>query len=74
MQTLGDRLSSRENGLDVLRFLLAAVVIVSHTWLISGFSSHPTRGLGEWAVFTFFVLSGYLVTASAARMPIGPYL
>jgi peptidoglycan/LPS O-acetylase OafA/YrhL len=74
MQTLGDRLSSRENGLDVLRFLLAAVVIVSHTWLISGFSSHPTRGLGEWAVFAFFVLSGYLVTASAARMPIGPYL
>lgn len=74
MQTLGDRLSSRDNGLDVLRFGLAAVVIVSHTWLISGFTSHPTRGIGEWAVFAFFVLSGYLVTASAARMPLGPYL
>lgn len=55
------------DGLVVLRLVLAALVIVSHSWPIGGYGHDPSVGsatLGRWAVAGFFCLSGFLVTGS----------
>src|SRR5256885_3012844 len=64
----------RGNNFDALRFVLAAAVIYSHSHLMTGAGPDPlerlTRGqiyLGAVAVDAFFILSGYLVTASWMR-------
>lgn len=66
-------LNSRENNFTFIRILAASLVLVSHSFdllkvgyepfaIISGFDT-----LGGLAVSTFFVISGYLVTASLLR-------
>ena len=68
--TLGDRLAGRDNALNFVRLVLAALVIVSHSWPLSGTGSDPSLGgttLGTFAVGGFFVASGYLVAASRLR-------
>ena len=55
------------NALNALRLLLAALVIVSHSWPLSGREPEPELGganLGTWAVFGFFAISGFLITRS----------
>ena len=64
----------RENAFDFLRFFLASLVILSHSFalLYSGWSAydpllHWTRGqaaLGGVAVDGFFLISGFLITKS----------
>jgi peptidoglycan/LPS O-acetylase OafA/YrhL len=65
--SLLERFDARRNSLNALRLLLAALVIVSHAWPLSGHHPEPEWGganLGTWAVFGFFAISGFLITRS----------
>lgn len=65
--SLATRFSSRHNSLNAIRLILAATVIVSHSWPLGGYGHDPQIGdqnLGAWAVAGFFTISGYLITAS----------
>lgn len=76
MNSLLDRLLKREqNSLDFIRFTAASAVLLSHAWPIAGgqeadkleplkLLSRQQMNLGEAAVFVFFLISGFLVTAS----------
>ncbi len=60
-------LDVRNNSLNLVRLVLALLVLVAHGYYLSGEGTGPTlRGenLGGWAVFGFFTISGYLITAS----------
>lgn len=62
-QTLG-----RKNGLNMIRLVLAGMVIVSHAGPLTGRSAEvpePFQHFGMWAVSGFFAISGYLISASA---------
>jgi peptidoglycan/LPS O-acetylase OafA/YrhL len=66
--------TERSNAFDVLRCLLAAAVLYSHTFFLGGYppeSFHQwSKGqaiIAELAVLGFFGLSGFLVTASYTR-------
>lgn len=70
--TLGDFLDTRSSGFDVVRLVLAFLVLVSHTWPLGGFGNEPLSPLapkvltlGGFAVGGFFALSGLLVGRSA---------
>jgi peptidoglycan/LPS O-acetylase OafA/YrhL len=76
----GDRQpdKSRANNFDAVRLLAALSVVFSHSFLIADGSeaNEPfvwlTRNqcvLGLVGVFVFFIISGYLVTASFCRKP-----
>lgn len=71
--TLGARTAGRANNCDALRFALAALVILSHSYaLIEGDDRNEplfraTGGqltFGEAAVSGFFILSGFLIARS----------
>jgi len=69
-------LSLKENCYDVVRLLLAATVVYSHSYAIGGFGRESfalwTKEnviLGTLGVLGFFGLSGFLVTASFDRTP-----
>ena len=70
-------LGSRDNSLNLVRLLLASVVLYSHAVGLSGAGNGIAwqgQGLGEWAVVGFFVLSGFLITGSRERSDGGRYL
>ncbi|MEA3184367.1 MAG: hypothetical protein QOJ74_844 [Ilumatobacteraceae bacterium] len=77
--TLDEFLDSRSAGFDLVRLLLAFLVVVSHTWPLGGFgnelrspfSTHLT--LGGFAVGGFFALSGLLVGRSALKRRPGSF-
>lgn len=62
-------LDPRDNSLNLLRLVLALVVLVSHSFPMSGREEPSVAGkhLGTWAVVGFFALSGYLITGSRLR-------
>lgn len=65
--TLYSLFDPRRNSLNAIRLLLAASVIVSHSWVIGNIGPEPGAGgehLGTWAVLGFFAVSGYLITRS----------
>ncbi len=65
--SLLDRFDPRHNSLNALRLVMALLVIVSHSWPLSGHNPEPAWGganLGTWAVFGFFGISGFLITRS----------
>lgn len=71
---LGDVSQGRDNNFNLIRFLAAVAVLVSHAWPISrgpGSAEPLTRwlghSLGELAVYVFFALSGFFITASFER-------
>lgn len=71
---LANGLSGRRNALGVIRFVLAAAVIVSHSFPLSGHGEDPVLGwsrgqqnLGGFAVIGFFAISGYLIAKSGTR-------
>ncbi|TBN56914.1 acyltransferase [Glaciihabitans arcticus] len=73
--SLAGRFDPRHNSLNALRLLLAALVIVSHSWPLSGNEPEPNLGganLGTWAVFGFFGISGFLIARSrlSGRPPV----
>jgi peptidoglycan/LPS O-acetylase OafA/YrhL len=65
--SMNARFEPRRNALNALRLALAAAVLVSHSWPLSGREPEPHLGganLGTWAVLGFFGISGYLITRS----------
>jgi peptidoglycan/LPS O-acetylase OafA/YrhL len=69
---LSDVENGRDNNLNVIRFLLASMVILNHSYVSMGlYSSEPMHrwiaslGLGSVAVYGFFFISGYLILKSA---------
>lgn len=67
----------RTNSLNLIRLVLAFMVLFAHGFYLAGLGTGPGfRGenLGGWAVFGFFTVSGYLITASRFANPFGTYL
>jgi peptidoglycan/LPS O-acetylase OafA/YrhL len=65
-ETLGTRSRGRNNAFDLLRLVGAILVLVSHSFVLSG-AVEPKLGdssLGVLGVEIFFAISGFLVTAS----------
>jgi peptidoglycan/LPS O-acetylase OafA/YrhL len=76
-QSLAASFDPRKNSLNAIRLLLAALVIVSHSWPLGGFGKDPQLGdlnLGRWSVAGFFAISGYLITSSRDHTGLGRYL
>lgn len=75
----GSPLDPRRNSLNLIRLLLASVVLFAHSFFIIGLDtpSQPLLGgqhLGGWAVAGFFAISGYLITASRQRTGFADFL
>ncbi|MDQ0735515.1 acyltransferase family protein [Arthrobacter agilis] len=73
----GRPFDTRNNGLNLIRLVLALTVLVHHSWPLSGRAEEPAFAgdtLGGWAVAGFFVVSGYLITASRFSHSLGEYL
>jgi peptidoglycan/LPS O-acetylase OafA/YrhL len=76
-QSLAASFDPRKNSLNAVRLLLAALVIVSHSWPLGGFGRDPQFGelnLGRWSVAGFFAISGYLITSSRDHTGFARYL
>ena len=78
--TFDEFLESRSAGFDVVRLVLAFLVLVSHTWPLGGFGTEPLSPLtpnvltlGGFSVGAFFALSGLLVGRSAINRPTGAF-
>jgi peptidoglycan/LPS O-acetylase OafA/YrhL len=78
--TLDGFLDSRSAGFDLVRLVLAFLVLVSHTWSLGGFGNEPLSPLapkvltlGGFAVGGFFALSGLLVGRSALNRRSGAF-
>lgn len=70
-------LHPRNNSLNLIRLVLATSVFVSHSFAVVARGPEPTfagETLGGWAVIGFFVISGYLITASRMRSSMGTFL
>ncbi|HEX5428251.1 MAG TPA: acyltransferase [Pedococcus sp.] len=73
----GTRTVRQENSLNLIRLVLAALVLVSHAFLLGGFGPEPRvagQTLGTWAVHGFFAISGYLIIGSRFSHRMVPYL
>lgn len=73
-RTLGSFVDGRDNNFNLIRFLAASAVLVSHSFALStGTSASEPWGRllgitpGSTAVEIFFLTSGFLVTASLVR-------
>jgi peptidoglycan/LPS O-acetylase OafA/YrhL len=67
MKTIDDVFDPARNSLNAIRLVFAAMVIVSHSWLVNGLGLPPMLGdtdPGLIAVAGFFAISGYLVASS----------
>lgn len=74
LPTSGGTAEHTSNNFDFLRFMFAAFVIFSHSFVLTGSGEDPlsllTRRqvyLGEISVDGFFAISGFLITASWLR-------
>jgi peptidoglycan/LPS O-acetylase OafA/YrhL len=72
---------TRENNFDFLRFVAASLVLFSHSFPLYGVQGEPLARstgfdtFGGLAVGVFFVISGFLITASWTKNPrLAPYL
>lgn len=80
LKTLGDRWEEQGGvpaGFDAVRIVLALLVVLFHSFVVTGQGSLlPPQAwlLGDALVPAFFVLSGFLVTASAHRRRVGEFL
>ncbi|MBI5344938.1 MAG: acyltransferase [Deltaproteobacteria bacterium] len=68
--TLHEIADSRENNFDFLRFVAASLVMVTHTFSLGGAGYEPFglisgyASFGTFAVYIFFIISGFLITKS----------
>lgn len=70
-------LGSRDNALNMLRLVLASLVVFSHVHILSGTGDGVMwegQHLGSWAVVGFFTISGFLITGARCRSKAGTYL
>lgn len=64
------KLADRHNNFDFLRLLFASLVIVSHSYILTGntdplaLATHNQVSFGGLAVDIFFIMSGYLILNS----------
>jgi len=75
--SISEAFSGRDNALNLARLAMAALVVLDHIWPIGGFGPGPALGgmpLSWWALAGFFTISGYLTTASAARLSLTEFL
>ena len=80
LPTLAEVYSSRANGIGWLRFVLAFSVLVGHSWVL-GYAgpnlgaelTHEQTDVGALAVFGFFVLSGFLISASGLKFSLSRF-
>jgi peptidoglycan/LPS O-acetylase OafA/YrhL len=69
---LGEVAHGRNNNLNLIRFICASAVILSHCWIMLNLQD-PVQGyvrsysMGDVAVRAFFFLSGYLILQSGIR-------
>ena len=75
----GAPLDPRNNSLNLIRLLLAAIVLFAHSYFIIGLPPESQillggKHLGVWAVAGFFAISGYLITASRQRTRFADFL
>lgn len=68
-RTIGAALKAegRHNNFDLIRFVAATLVIISHSFAAAGGHTEPGIGsnsLGTIGVYVFFTISGFLVTRS----------
>lgn len=67
----------RRNSLNLFRLILAALVLLTHSFFFAGRPENPGfngENIGGWAVAGFFVLSGFLITRSRFRTSAGSYI
>lgn len=68
----------RDNSLNLLRLAMAAMVLFHHVIPLTGrgegIELTPGESVGGWAVFGFFMISGYLITGARLRSDGGRYL
>lgn len=73
MIRLGDVAIGRDNNFTLIRFIAASAVLVSHAWPIALGDGTPEplsatgQSLGSLAVYVFFAVSGFFITASFAQ-------
>lgn len=74
MKFLGQISDGRDNNLNLIRMLAACGVLVSHAWpialgpeTIEPLVTQTGMSLGGICVYIFFVISGFLITASFVR-------
>lgn len=76
-RTIGESFSGRHNSLNALRLALALMVLVGHAGGLGGFGDVGGingAGLGTFAVYGFFGISGFLIAGSAVRNRPGRYI
>jgi peptidoglycan/LPS O-acetylase OafA/YrhL len=71
---LSDIFNPKKNSFSFLRIFLAAMVVFSHSHPLGGFGSENFFGssqenYGIFAVYNFFILSGFLITRSYINSP-----
>lgn len=66
---LGQAFDPRRNALNLWRLVMASAVVLQHCWPLTGHTAPGLGGLYDVAVDGFFVLSGFLITASWLRNP-----
>jgi peptidoglycan/LPS O-acetylase OafA/YrhL len=75
---IGSWIDPRHNSLNLLRLVMAAMVLFHHVFPITGrgegLEITPGESVGGWAVFGFFMISGYLITGARLRSDSGRYL
>jgi len=77
--TLAERARGRDNNFNLVRLLAAGLVLVSHSWPLTGTPGEPLErfagfSLGHLGVDVFFVVSGFLVTGSLLARALPAFL
>jgi len=75
--TLGESFDPKSNSLNLLRLVLATVVLAVHAFALGAFGREPllhNTDFASIAVYGFFGISGFLIAGSAARNRPGRYL
>jgi len=60
---------TRKNSFDFIRLLAASLVIFGHSFALTGNPGPRIGWLGEFGVWTFFIISGYLISKSWDQYP-----